>query len=67
MVSVINVMIDSVGMGWWYVILGALCIAVAPIATIVVHMGPKWRARRRERQKAMMAVSYTPLSWVVAS
>ena len=52
MVSVIDVIINSVDIGWTYVILGALCIAVAPIMFIVMRMGPKWRARRRARQSA---------------
>lgn len=52
MVSVIDVIINSVDIGWTYVILGALCIAVAPIMFIVMRMGPKWRASRRARQSA---------------
>ncbi|THH33163.1 hypothetical protein EUX98_g1068 [Antrodiella citrinella] len=52
MVSVINVIINSVGIGWTYVILGALCLAVSPIMFIVMRMGPKWRAARRARKAA---------------
>ncbi|TCD66496.1 hypothetical protein EIP91_001321 [Steccherinum ochraceum] len=52
MVSVIDVMINSVGIGWTYVILGVLCWVVSPIIFVIMRMGPKWRARRRAREAA---------------
>ncbi|KAJ3481727.1 hypothetical protein NLI96_g7463 [Meripilus lineatus] len=48
-VSVIDLMVRSVGMGWTYVILGAMGIAVSPITFILIRLGPKCRAQRRAR------------------
>jgi len=45
-VSVINLIINAVGIGWTYVILGAMCIAVSPIMFVIVRMGPRFRAKR---------------------
>jgi len=45
-VSVINLILNAVGMGWTYVILGAMCIAVSPIMFVVMRMGPRFRAKR---------------------
>jgi hypothetical protein len=33
-------------LGWAYVVLGALCVAVAPLMYLEVRMGPVWRQRR---------------------
>ena len=49
LISVIDIMINHVGMGWTYVILGALCVAVTPMMYLVIYIGPRWRARRRAR------------------
>lgn len=57
-VSVIDIIIRSVGVGWTYVILAALCIAVGPIMFIVLRMGPKWRAQRRAKQERAAAAGY---------
>lgn len=50
MVSVIDIIIRAVDIGWTYVILGALCVAVAPIIYVVMQYSPRWRANRRARQ-----------------
>ena len=54
-VSVINLMIDAMGIGWTYVLLGGLCILVGPIMFVVMRMGPKWRARERAKGAAAAA------------
>lgn len=46
-VSVVDLIIKAVGVGWTYVILAATCVAVAPIMFIVLRVGPRCRARRR--------------------
>jgi hypothetical protein len=37
-------------LGWVYVILGALCIAMSPLILLEVRMGPVWQRRRIERE-----------------
>ncbi|KAJ3556518.1 hypothetical protein NM688_g1983 [Phlebia brevispora] len=51
-VSVINLIINAIGVGWTYVLLAGLCVLVGPIMFIIIRMGPKWRAKERERQAA---------------
>ncbi|KAI0094287.1 MFS general substrate transporter [Irpex rosettiformis] len=53
-VSVIDLIIRAMGVGWTYVLLAGLCICVGPIMFIVVRMGPKWRAKRRAKQAAAL-------------
>ncbi|KAH8099264.1 MFS general substrate transporter [Cristinia sonorae] len=50
MVSVIDIIIRAVGMGWTYVILAALSLSVVPLLFIVVRYSPRWRAERRAKQ-----------------
>ena len=47
LVSIIDIIIKSVGMGWAYVILAAMCLVVSPPFLSIMHFGPKLRARRR--------------------
>ncbi|KAF7793391.1 hypothetical protein EIP86_004503 [Pleurotus ostreatoroseus] len=51
-VSVINLIINAIGVGWTYVLLGGICVLVGPIMFILMRMGPKWRAKERARQAA---------------
>jgi hypothetical protein len=50
MVSVIEIIIRSVGQGWTFTILGALNVAATPLLLLQLHMGPKWRRRRWQRE-----------------
>lgn len=43
-------MLTALGIGWTYVLLAGLCILVGPIMYVTMRMGPKWRAKERERQ-----------------
>ena len=52
LVSVIDLILNALGTGWTYVLLAGMCVAVSPILPLIVYMGPKWRARRRERRAA---------------
>ncbi|KAL4241760.1 MFS transporter superfamily protein [Abortiporus biennis] len=47
LVSVIQLILNAIGRGWTYVVLGALCVVVSPIMFIIMRMGPRWRAARR--------------------
>ena len=42
-------MINAMGVGWSYVLLAGLCVLVSPIVLVIVRMGPRWRAKERER------------------
>ena len=47
LVSVIDLIINGIGVGWTYVILGGMCIANIPLVFFVIYMGPKLRAKRK--------------------
>lgn len=49
MVSVIDLMLRRLGMGWTYVLLGGLAISSTPLVIIEMKSGPKWRERRRKQ------------------
>lgn len=49
MVSVIDLMLRRLGMGWTYVLLGGLAILCTPLVIIEMKTGPKWRERRRKQ------------------
>ncbi|KAF2199006.1 MFS transporter [Delitschia confertaspora ATCC 74209] len=44
--SVIQYMIDAMGLGWCYTFLGLVLIAFTPLTAVVVKWGPKWREER---------------------
>ncbi|CAL1700544.1 unnamed protein product [Somion occarium] len=50
LVSIIDIIINSVGIGWAYVILGGMCIAVSPAMFLIMRIGPKYRTKRRAQQ-----------------
>ncbi|EMD36227.1 hypothetical protein CERSUDRAFT_115176 [Gelatoporia subvermispora B] len=56
-VSVINLILNAIGIGWTYVLLSGLCAAVFPIVPLVMLKGPKWRAKRRARRQVSEAQS----------
>jgi len=52
--SVIQYMIDAMGLGWCYTFVGLVLIAFTPLSVVVVKWGPQWREERFlrvERQK----------------
>ncbi|THG97029.1 hypothetical protein EW026_g4906 [Hermanssonia centrifuga] len=51
-VSVIDLMINALGVGWTYVVLAGLSLLVGPIMLIIIKMGPKWRAKQRAKRAA---------------
>ena len=54
-VSVINIIIGAIGVGWTYVLLAGLCVLVSPIMFVVMRMGPTWRAKERAKRAAHAA------------
>jgi len=49
LVSVMDLILTALGTGWTYVLLAGICVACTPILAVTMYMGPKWRARRRQR------------------
>jgi hypothetical protein len=49
MVSVINPMLDALGKGWTYTLLGGICILVSPLLFVEIRCAPEWRERRRQK------------------
>ncbi|KAI0068155.1 MFS general substrate transporter [Artomyces pyxidatus] len=49
LVSVIDLILNALGTGWTYVLLGGMCIAVSPLIFVLRRWGPVWRERRRLR------------------
>jgi MFS family permease len=53
--SVVQYMIDAMGLGWCYTFSGLVLVAFTPLSAIIVRWGPKWREERflkEERRKA---------------
>ncbi|KAJ7578603.1 MFS general substrate transporter [Mycena floridula] len=48
LVAVIDIIINAIGPGWTYVIMGGACILVCPLLYVIVRIGPGCRARRRK-------------------
>ncbi|CAK5263777.1 unnamed protein product [Mycena citricolor] len=48
MVAAIEPIINSMGIGWAYILLAGICAASAPLIYIVRKVGPQWRVRRRQ-------------------
>lgn len=44
--SVIQYMIDAMGLGWCYTLIGLVIIAFTPLTSVVVRWGPGWREER---------------------
>ncbi|KAK7695413.1 hypothetical protein QCA50_000049 [Cerrena zonata] len=49
LVSIIDIIIKSVGIGWAYVILAAMCLVVSPPFLSIMYIGPKFRAARKAK------------------
>ncbi|KAI0319770.1 MFS general substrate transporter [Amylostereum chailletii] len=49
LVSVIDIITNALKPGWTYVVLAAMCVAVAPLLFIEMAYGPVWRGRRQEQ------------------
>jgi hypothetical protein len=47
LVSVIQLIIEGIGVGWTYVLLGGLLLLVLPLLYLEIRIGPKCREKRR--------------------
>jgi hypothetical protein len=52
MISVIDRMTSAMGDGWTYTFWGGICALLLPLMFLEIRMGPKWRAKREEAEKA---------------
>lgn len=52
MVGVFDIILNALGMGWTYVLLGLIGFAMYPLTFVVMRWGPAWReSRRRATEK----------------
>ncbi len=52
LVAVMDVILDGIGAGWTYVLLGGISLLTIPIVFIVIQIGPARRRKRREEALA---------------
>jgi hypothetical protein len=52
MVGVFDLILRALGLGWTYVLLGAIGAATLPLPFVLMRWGPVWRERRRRRTAA---------------
>ena len=50
-VSVLQYLLDILGPGWTFTLLGGLCTATVPLLLSVRLWGMQWRTIRKERQR----------------
>ncbi|KZO94559.1 MFS general substrate transporter [Calocera viscosa TUFC12733] len=51
MVSIVDYIINGVGIGWTFTILGGWCVITYPLVMLEMAWGKTWRERRRERER----------------
>ncbi|KAH8646943.1 putative MFS transporter [Tricladium varicosporioides] len=49
--SVIQYMIDAMGLGWCYTFVGLVLIVFTPLSAVIIKWGPKWREERFVREE----------------
>lgn len=52
LVALIDIILNALGTGWTYVLLGGICALLAPVIPLMLWLGPRSRAKRRERRAA---------------
>ncbi|KAI8943381.1 hypothetical protein NX059_001394 [Plenodomus lindquistii] len=57
MISIIDRMTNVWGDGWTYAFWGGICAMLLPLMLLEIKMGPKWRMKREDAEKAQMEVS----------
>lgn len=66
MVSVIDIIIRAIGIGWTYVILGMICFVNVPLIFFVIYVGPRFRAKRTKMQVGRPYISIRfPYAYIV--
>lgn len=53
--AIIQFMIDAMGLGWSFTLLGLVLLALSPLLWVVIKSGPKWREQRYVRQDKQKA------------
>ncbi|KZT60492.1 MFS general substrate transporter [Calocera cornea HHB12733] len=51
MVSIVDFIINAVGLGWTYTILAAWCVVTYPLVMLEMARGHRWREQRAERDR----------------
>lgn len=54
MISIIDRMTNAWGDGWTYTFWGGVCAMLLPLMLLEIKMGPKWRMKREDAEKAQM-------------
>jgi len=54
-VSVIDLMMKAMGIGWTYVFLCGMVLPSIPLIYLSIHIGPRYRIKRQRRREAEMA------------
>ena len=49
--AIIQHLIDAMGLGWTFTLLGLLSLGLSPLLLVVMKWGPKWREERYLRQE----------------
>lgn len=48
-------MLNSLGIGWTYVLLAGLLLLTVPMVYLAIRIGPIYRVKRQKRREAEMA------------
>lgn len=51
LVSVIELMLNGMGIGWTYVLLAGLLLLTLPAVYLSIRIGPKYRVKRQRRRE----------------
>jgi hypothetical protein len=52
--AVEQLLLDTIGIGWFFVILAALCVACLPLLFVEKRRGMAWRRKRMEVEHAIL-------------
>ncbi|KAF8204569.1 major facilitator superfamily domain-containing protein [Pholiota molesta] len=55
LVSVIELMLKGMGIGWTYVLLGAILLTAIPVVYLSIRIGPKYRIKRQQERAEALA------------
>ncbi|WWC60193.1 uncharacterized protein I303_102758 [Kwoniella dejecticola CBS 10117] len=53
--STVQLIVNRMGAGWCFVLLGGICLLATPIPFILIKYGPRWRNMRRDRIEKKLA------------
>lgn len=55
LVSVIELMLKGMGIGWTYILLAGLLVLALPFVYLAIRIGPVYRVRRQKLREIQMA------------